>query len=56
MPIFPNGGPRLTWIWGLILALSAIKAASSLWLPASSPLHQPLCRLMPGLPSCLDGR
>ena len=56
MPIFPTGRRRLTWLWGLILALSAFKAASTLWLPASSPLHQPLCRLMPGLPSCLDGR
>jgi hypothetical protein len=54
MPISPPGGNRLTWLWGLILALSAIKAASTLWLPAGSPLHQPLCRLMPGLPSCLD--
>ena len=56
MPIFSTGGRRFPWLWGLILALSAVKAASTLWLPTSAPLHQPFCRLMPGLPSCLDGR
>lgn len=55
MPTLPTGRSRLTWLWGLILALSAIKASSSLWLPTRSPLQHPLCGLMPGLSSCLDG-
>ncbi|PSB36502.1 hypothetical protein C7B81_13065 [Aphanothece cf. minutissima CCALA 015] len=28
------------------------KAAKPLWLPSGAPLHQPICRLMPGLATC----
>ncbi len=46
------GGSRLTWLWALLIGLSVLRGSSPLWLPPGSPLHQPLCRLMPGLPAC----
>ncbi len=44
----------ITWLWALILGLSALKAASDLWLPPGSPLRGRLCPLMQGLPSCRE--
>lgn len=52
MPILGRGGPRLTWLWALLILLSALKASSTLLLPPDSPLHPFLCRWMPGLPAC----
>ncbi len=49
------GRPRLVWLWALLIGLSVIRGSSPLWLPPGSPLHQPLCRLMPGLPACKNG-
>jgi hypothetical protein len=44
--------PRLTWLWGLIIALSALKASSTLWLPTNSPLGAQVCHWLPGLTGC----
>ncbi|EAQ74100.1 hypothetical protein WH5701_12338 [Synechococcus sp. WH 5701] len=47
-----NGRPRLIWLWALLIGLSVFRGASTIWLPPSSPLHEPLCNLMSGLPAC----
>jgi hypothetical protein len=47
-----RGGSHITWLWALVVGLSVVHGASPLWLPPGAPLHQPLCRLMPGLTTC----
>ena len=42
-----NRGPRLTWLWVLLMALSPLKASSTLLLPAASPLHNSVCSALP---------
>jgi len=52
VPILGRGGPRLTWLWALLIILSALKASSTLLLPADSPMYPIFCKWMPGLPAC----
>jgi hypothetical protein len=51
-PMILPGGSRFTWLWALLIGLSVVRGTSLHWLPPGSPLHEHLCRLMPGLPAC----
>lgn len=51
-PMIIAGGSRFTWLWALVIGLSVLRGSNTLWLPPGAPLHQPICRLMPGLPAC----